>query len=140
MKTGLPAVTNPIALSGVTRSIIKEVVTDHDHALQWDDGPNAGNGGIWSIADSFCSSYTWTGFDDWRLPTVKELYSLIMFYGTDPSGWSGGEVSELTPFINTDYFDFRYGDLGWRDNRPKLAAFYEDFAKRSSMTATEPPA
>ena len=38
------------------------------------------------------------------------------------------------------YFDFRYGDLGWRDNRPKLAAFYEGFAKRSSMTATQPPA
>jgi len=38
------------------------------------------------------------------------------------------------------YFDFRYADLGWRDNRPKLAAFYEDFAKRSAMTATQPPA
>lgn len=38
------------------------------------------------------------------------------------------------------YFDFRYADLGWRDNRPKLAAFYEGFAKRSSMTATQPPA
>lgn len=37
------------------------------------------------------------------------------------------------------YFDFRYPDLGWRDNRPKLAAFYEGFARRSSMTATQPP-
>ena len=37
------------------------------------------------------------------------------------------------------YFDFRYADLGWRDNRPKLAAFYEGFAKRSSMTATQAP-
>lgn len=37
------------------------------------------------------------------------------------------------------YFDFRYGDLGWRDNRPKLAGFYEDFAKRPSMASTQPP-
>lgn len=38
------------------------------------------------------------------------------------------------------YLDFRFEDLGWRENRPKLAAFYEGFAKRPSMTATQPPA
>ncbi len=38
------------------------------------------------------------------------------------------------------YFDFRYGDLGWRDARPKLAAFYEQFAARPSIAATQPPA
>ncbi len=37
------------------------------------------------------------------------------------------------------YFDFRYDDLGWRDTRPKLAAFYEGFAARPSMTATQAP-
>lgn len=46
----------------------------------------------------------------------------------------------LSVAIVLAYFDFRYDDLGWRDNRPKLAAFYEDFAKRPSMTATPPPA
>jgi len=38
------------------------------------------------------------------------------------------------------YFDFRYGDLGWRNSRPKLAAFYEEFATRPSIAATQPPA
>lgn len=33
-----------------------------------------------------------------------------MFYGKDPSGWSGTEVSQLTPFIDTTYFKFGYGD------------------------------
>jgi len=37
------------------------------------------------------------------------------------------------------YLDFRYGDMGWRNGRSKLAAFYEGFAKRPSMMATNPP-
>jgi len=37
------------------------------------------------------------------------------------------------------YVDFRYGDLKWREGRPKLAAWYEAFAKRPSMAKTAPP-
>jgi hypothetical protein len=43
---------------------------------------------------------------DWRLPSVKELYSLIDF-----RGHIGTTVETSTPYIDTNYFDFVYGDV-----------------------------
>lgn len=50
------------------------------------------------------------GFSDWRLPSIKEIYSLMDFRGTDPDV-SSEDASGLTPFIDNTVFEIGYGDL-----------------------------
>ncbi|MGL6208955.1 MAG: glutathione S-transferase [Paracoccaceae bacterium] len=38
------------------------------------------------------------------------------------------------------YLDFRHDARGWREGRPRLAAWEAEFAERPSMQATRPPA
>ncbi len=65
-------------------------------------------------AKKIVQGMTLEGYSDWRIPNIKELYSLIDFRGYTGFGREGF-VSEVPanaiPFINMDYFDFEYGDV-----------------------------
>ncbi|MEM8729964.1 MAG: glutathione S-transferase [Pseudomonadota bacterium] len=48
------------------------------------------------------------------------------------------DIGQIAVGCALSYLDFRHGDRDWRKGRPALASWYEDFAGRSSMVATEP--
>ena len=82
-------------------------VTDNVTGLTWQQVPTKKE----TLADSIKSATKCRlgGFSDWRVPTIKELYSLIIFSGTDPDPMATSTAG-LNPFIDTNYFPFKYGD------------------------------
>jgi hypothetical protein len=76
-------------------------ISDDVTGLMWQQMPELYNKKSYDDALSEASSFNLAGHTDWRLPTVKELYSLINHTGSSQT---------LTPYIDTNYFGFRWGD------------------------------
>ena len=90
-------------------------VTDNVTGLMWQQTEDRNGDGVINFYDKITCSEALAdvatcntgGHHDWRLPTIKELYSLVMSSGTDMNPQS---PSPPLPYINTDYFGFGYGD------------------------------
>ncbi len=93
-------------------------VSDLNTGLMWQQSPDTDDDGdidasdklTYTEAGTYCENLNLADYTDLRLPTIKELYSLIDFRGEDPSSYQGTDTSGLSPFIDTTYFDFAYGD------------------------------
>jgi len=96
----------------------QRVVTDTATGLVWKEcnegQTDAGCGGgsinymIWASAVAAARNSTWAGYDDWRLPNINELHSLV-------------ETGCHDPGINTSYFpnsdwDFHWSSTTFRTN------------------------
>jgi len=84
-------------------------VSDLVTGLMWQQNPGAKMTYAQAVAGA--DSITLAGYSDWRLPTIKELYSLILFDGMDASACMTGSTCAITPFIDTRYFTFSYGNI-----------------------------
>ena len=94
-------------------------VTDLVTGLMWQQSTDLNGDGMINYEDKLsydealaaADTFSLGGYSDWRLPSIKEMYSLFLMTGIDPSGYTGTSTAGLVPFIDTNYFDFNYGDL-----------------------------
>jgi hypothetical protein len=109
----------PGRAASYTRSADGLTVLDNVTGLTWQQSPDRNGDGVLNHADKLTfrqaqalpaqlNAAKFGGFNDWRLPTIKELYSLILFSGVD-SG-PNADSSTMRPFLDTQAFQFAYGD------------------------------
>lgn len=83
-------------------------ITDLNTGLMW----SSARGGKCTVMNciSGAKSFTLANYSDWRMPTIKELYSLIQY-----TGKSGATDAQCIPYIDTKYFEIVFGDAtGYR--------------------------
>ena len=83
-------------------------VTDNITGLMWQQ--DMGVEMNYEQALNAAEECTLGGYDDWRVASIKELYSLILFTGT-----GGGETAGENRYIDTDYFIQPLGDTSIGD-------------------------
>ncbi|QFY89514.1 DUF1566 domain-containing protein [Magnetovirga frankeli] len=79
-------------------------VTDLNTGLTWQQIPLSQI--TYTEAKNGAQGLSLAGYSDWRLPSIKELYSLMDF-----SGFTGTSLADSSPYLDTDYFTFEYGDV-----------------------------
>ncbi|WP_421918957.1 DUF1566 domain-containing protein [Marinifilum sp.] len=84
-------------------------ITDNVSGLMW--AQDMGDKITFDDAFTKASNSNLGGYNDWRVPAIKELYSLIIFTGKIQNG----NIEEL--YIDTDYFNQPIGntDIGERE-------------------------
>jgi len=78
-------------------------ISDNITGLMW--AQDMGEKMTYDEAVAFAENSTLGGYDDWRIPSIKELYSLIEF-----DGRVMGETATDDLFIDTNYFNQPLGD------------------------------
>ncbi len=105
------------------RDAAKEIVTDAEHKLQWQDNADVESNSVhWIGAISYCKNLNLDG-GGWRVPNVNELYSLTsgagwnnaFSYGASSLYWSSTGNGEITTV------DF---EQGHDNNRPQDDTIY----------------
>lgn len=120
-------------------------ITDNVTGLMWSKSYDLNGDGVKDTKDKMYTEQAIAstaackigGYTDWRIPTIKELYSLILFSGAEISP-NATSTAGVVPFINTTYFDIGYGELsaGERliDAQVATSTYYSNLTMNGNRT------
>jgi hypothetical protein len=97
-------------------------VTDKDTGLMWRQATDVPM--TWESALTHCEHLVFAGYSDWRLPTIKELFTLVDHRRANPAidpaffpGTQGSDYYSASSFTNAAthcwQMDFGYGNFGY---------------------------
>jgi len=111
------------------RNDTTQIVTDSKTTLQWQD--NADVQKTWTGAIAYCESLTIGSYDDWRLPNINELASIVDRSKDHPATdntfqhvvfsnyWSSSTLAGLERYAWNIHFGY-----GSRSDSNKYSSFY----------------
>ena len=70
-------------LADFSRNNDTQIVTDNETGLQWQDNESVNK--TWQGAIDYCENLTLGSYEDWRLPNINELTSLVDDSKSKPS-------------------------------------------------------
>ena len=90
------------------RSIVKDTLNN----LMWQDTKGVEiRKKSWKEAIQYCDNLKWLGYDNWRLPTINELYSIV-------------DLSKKAPAINSA---FKHVTIGLNDWYWSSTTYFKDY-------------
>ena len=118
-------------------SVDNDVVIDNKTGIMWQNAEFIG-GRTWEEAKEHCVELVFQGYDDWRLPNINELRSImpydnneILFEHLSPIGDgnldSGHSWSSTEADANHAYYNLN--DWDEETNRDSLIIMYEEYPK-----------
>ncbi|TXM63929.1 glutathione S-transferase [Methylobacterium sp. WL120] len=72
----------------------------------------------------------------WMDGQGAKIASALDWFETQVGALGGVDVGTIALACALGYLDLRFADLGWREGRPNLAAWFAGFSERASMRAT----
>lgn len=94
-------------------------VTDRATGLMWQQA-DSGSGMDWEDALAYADNLTAGGYDDWRLPNVKELQSIVDYTHAP----SAVDAADIGPAIDTDFFEITQLPSGTTDYIPDYGYYW----------------
>ena len=78
-------------------------------------------------------------YEKWMARQTATVFRAMDALESEVDGLEGPlSIGQVAVGRSVGWLDFRFPDLGWRQDRPGLAEWFEGFSERPSMTATVP--